>query len=174
MSYVKTEWDNGDIITAEKLNNAEIGIEEINMSYEKQTWSNGEVITAEKLNHIEDGIANKTNVIHIKQDDLIHIGIPNALTNSVDGTNAIRYDVSNIDEIIGAALYLEFRDSIIRATGIEQAHIPNVNPSDVDEGNEYISNVDVFYFYSVDMEDSLAIIPTDAVIQIGTKTGHGA
>lgn len=56
MSYVKTEWDNGDIITAEKLNNAEIGIEEINMSYEKQTWSNGDIITADKLNHMEDGI----------------------------------------------------------------------------------------------------------------------
>lgn len=26
------------------------------MSYEKQTWVTGEVITAEKLNHIEDGI----------------------------------------------------------------------------------------------------------------------
>ena len=57
MSYVKTEWDNGDIITAEKLNNAEIGIEEINMSYEKQTWSNGDTITAEKLNYMENGIS---------------------------------------------------------------------------------------------------------------------
>lgn len=26
------------------------------MSYEKQTWANGDVITAEKLNHMEDGI----------------------------------------------------------------------------------------------------------------------
>ena len=26
------------------------------MSYEKQTWANGDIITAEKLNHIEDGI----------------------------------------------------------------------------------------------------------------------
>lgn len=142
------------------------------MSYTKHNWVNGEVITAEKLNHIEDGIANKTNVIHIKQDDLIYIGIPNALTNNVDGTNAIRYDVSNIDELIGATLYLESNGSIIRATGIEQVHIPNVNPSDVDEGTEYISNVDVYYFDSADMENSLAIIPTDAVIQIGTKTGH--
>lgn len=28
------------------------------MAYEKQTWQDGEVITKEKLNHIEDGIAN--------------------------------------------------------------------------------------------------------------------
>ena len=26
------------------------------MSYEKQTWQNGDIITAEKLNHMEDGI----------------------------------------------------------------------------------------------------------------------
>ena len=26
------------------------------MSYEKQTWQTGDVVTAEKLNHIEDGI----------------------------------------------------------------------------------------------------------------------
>ena len=28
------------------------------MTYEKQTWTDGEVITKEKLNHIEDGIQN--------------------------------------------------------------------------------------------------------------------
>lgn len=27
------------------------------MAYEKQTWQNGDTITAEKLNHMEDGIA---------------------------------------------------------------------------------------------------------------------
>jgi len=31
------------------------------MAYEKQTWANGDVITAEKLNHIEDGIENGDN-----------------------------------------------------------------------------------------------------------------
>lgn len=56
MSYIKTEWDNGDIITAEKLNNVESGIEGINVSYEKTTWETGDTITAEKLNNIETGI----------------------------------------------------------------------------------------------------------------------
>lgn len=28
------------------------------MAYEKQTWNNGDVISADKLNHIEDGIEN--------------------------------------------------------------------------------------------------------------------
>lgn len=28
------------------------------MAYEKQIWENGDVITADKLNHIEDGIEN--------------------------------------------------------------------------------------------------------------------
>lgn len=36
------------------------------MSYEKQTWSKGQVITAEKLNHIEDGIENGCNVMPLK------------------------------------------------------------------------------------------------------------
>ena len=27
------------------------------MAYTKQTWNNGDIITADKLNHIEDGIA---------------------------------------------------------------------------------------------------------------------
>lgn len=27
------------------------------MAYAKQTWNNGDVITADKLNHMEDGIA---------------------------------------------------------------------------------------------------------------------
>lgn len=27
------------------------------MAYEKQTWNDGDIITKEKLNHIEDGIA---------------------------------------------------------------------------------------------------------------------
>lgn len=31
------------------------------MAYEKQTWANGDVITAEKLNHIEEGIENGDN-----------------------------------------------------------------------------------------------------------------
>ena len=28
------------------------------MAYTKQTWNNGDIITAEKLNHMEDGIAS--------------------------------------------------------------------------------------------------------------------
>ena len=56
MSYIKTEWETGDKITAVKLNNVESGIEGINVSYEKTTWETGDKITAEKLNNIETGI----------------------------------------------------------------------------------------------------------------------
>ena len=31
------------------------------MAYEKQTWTNGDIITAEKLNHMEDGIENASD-----------------------------------------------------------------------------------------------------------------
>ena len=33
------------------------------MSYEKTTWVNGDIITAEKMNNIEDGIANAGNML---------------------------------------------------------------------------------------------------------------
>ena len=40
------------------------------MSYTKQTWANGDVITADKLNHIENGVENAGNsiqrVAHLK------------------------------------------------------------------------------------------------------------
>ncbi len=35
------------------------------MSYEKTTWVNGDVITAEKLNHIEEGIKNAGDLIEV-------------------------------------------------------------------------------------------------------------
>lgn len=96
MSYIKTEWDNGDIITAEKLNNVESGIEEINVSYEKTTWETGDTITAEKLNNIETGIEEAGSsdfttaevTIHFTfeecADDLTNVvcNVPNGLTNS--------------------------------------------------------------------------------------------
>lgn len=41
------------------------------MSYEKQTWQTGDVITAEKLNHIEDGVEAATlTTIKITGDTL--------------------------------------------------------------------------------------------------------
>ena len=32
------------------------------MSYEKQTWTTGDIITAEKLNHMENGIENGSDI----------------------------------------------------------------------------------------------------------------
>ena len=41
------------------------------MSYTKQTWNTGDVITAQKLNHMEDGIESVGGlfVVHITQND---------------------------------------------------------------------------------------------------------
>lgn len=41
------------------------------MSYDKTTWQTGDVITANKLNHIEDGIANGGGmlVVNVDADD---------------------------------------------------------------------------------------------------------
>lgn len=38
------------------------------MAYTKQNWNNGDIITADKLNHMEDGIADTgTLTVHITQ-----------------------------------------------------------------------------------------------------------
>ena len=39
------------------------------MAYEKQTWQNGDTITAEKLNHMEDGIENSSGYKYIVERD---------------------------------------------------------------------------------------------------------
>ena len=35
------------------------------MAYTKQTWNNGDVISADKLNHIEDGVANGAKILQV-------------------------------------------------------------------------------------------------------------
>lgn len=58
MAYEKNTWQNGDLITEQKLNHIEQGVKNINNSYEKTLWKKYDVITAERLNNIEDGIEN--------------------------------------------------------------------------------------------------------------------
>lgn len=57
MSYTPTEWHTGDVITAQKLNHIEQGVDDMYTEpYVPTEWVTGDVITAEKLNHIEQGI----------------------------------------------------------------------------------------------------------------------
>lgn len=58
MAYVKQNWECGDIVTADKLNNIERGIAEVNSEYVPTTWQCGDLITAEAMNKIEQGVAN--------------------------------------------------------------------------------------------------------------------
>ena len=59
------------------------------MSYTKQTWTSGDVITANKLNHIEDGIENVDNnsqeslIIEMVYDSTNTMLISNILTSDV-------------------------------------------------------------------------------------------
>ena len=41
------------------------------MAYTKQTWNNGDIITADKLNHIEDGIKNNESGYSISEEETI-------------------------------------------------------------------------------------------------------
>ena len=58
MAYTPSEWSCGDIVTADKLNNIERGIAEVNSEYVPTSWQCGDLITAEAMNKIEQGIAN--------------------------------------------------------------------------------------------------------------------
>lgn len=68
------------------------------MSYDKQTWVNGEVITAEKLNHIEDGIENSSGYKYIvERDDKGLILYDSGTTISIPGEGLAAYQ-QNIEE----------------------------------------------------------------------------
>ena len=58
------------------------------MSYEKQTWATGQVITAEKLNHIEDGIEAVEQEIPTDAYEKPAGGIPDADIASASVWNA--------------------------------------------------------------------------------------
>ena len=56
MSYTPTVWQDGDHVTAAKLNKLEQGVD--SMSYTPTVWTAGDVVTAEKLNKLEQGVAD--------------------------------------------------------------------------------------------------------------------
>ena len=58
MAYTPTDWECGQTVTAEKLNNIERGVADVNSEYTPTTWQCGDLITAEAMNKIEQGIAN--------------------------------------------------------------------------------------------------------------------
>ena len=66
------------------------------MTYSKTTWKTGDVITQEKLNHIEDGVSNSldvdtSNISSIGKSNLIRLGMPSDnyidLTLGASGAN---------------------------------------------------------------------------------------
>ena len=56
------------------------------MAYEKQTWTTGDVITQEKLNHMEDGIENAYELPAVtSEDDGKFLGVENGQFGLVNG-----------------------------------------------------------------------------------------
>ncbi len=56
------------------------------MAYEKQTWINGDVITQEKLNHIEDGIEDAYELPAVTETDNGKVlGVENGAWSVVNG-----------------------------------------------------------------------------------------
>lgn len=54
------------------------------MNYEKQVWASGDIITADKLNHMEDGIDNAGNErFNISQDNVFASTISSSVQQAV-------------------------------------------------------------------------------------------
>ena len=58
MSYNKTTWATGDVVTSAKLNKLEEGVRDVNGEYVPTVWATGDVVTADKLNKLEQGVAD--------------------------------------------------------------------------------------------------------------------
>lgn len=95
MAYTPNEWACGDTLTAEKLNNIERGISEMNDEYVPTEWQCGDTITAEKLNKIEQGIASgggssdfSTAKLTVTGSSTFGIPISISRVSSYEGTEA--------------------------------------------------------------------------------------
>ena len=90
IEYNKTVWSNGDLITADKLNNIEDALEALcttTENYIKTIWKDNDLITEEKLNKIENAIAvlspsyEKTNW---SNGDIIIAELLNKIENAIE------------------------------------------------------------------------------------------
>ena len=90
IEYNKTVWSNGDLITADKLNNIEDALEALcttTENYIKTIWKDNDLITEEKLNKIENAIAvlspsyKKTNW---SNGDIIIAELLNKIENAIE------------------------------------------------------------------------------------------
>lgn len=94
MAYTPTTWATGDLITAQRLNHIESGVQEVSSSYTPTTWATGDVITATKLNNIEQGIANAgmpTEQVSISiTNQSASVGFNGIEWNEQLGTNILR------------------------------------------------------------------------------------
>lgn len=62
------------------------------MAYEKQTWTNGDVITAEKLNYIEDGIEDAYELPSVTETDNGKVlGVENGAWSVVNGGGGVLF-----------------------------------------------------------------------------------
>lgn len=93
MSYTKTTWVAGDVITATKLNKLEEGAGDINGEYTPTVWVAGDVITAVKLNKLEQGVADASG------GDFVYVAEEQTITFTegegsivIDATQLVNHD----------------------------------------------------------------------------------
>lgn len=96
------------------------------MSYEKQTWTTGDIITAEKLNHIENGIESGSNelIVHCQIIGMEYIidktyeEIDSAITNGKKvivyyGSTPYHFSGKGYNESKGSSLHFSYMSSNI-------------------------------------------------------------
>ena len=74
------------------------------MAYNKTTWANGDVITAQKLNNAENGIAANDEEITGLKDDLGDLSDldTTAKTDLVSAVNELVADMGDIETLLAA------------------------------------------------------------------------
>ena len=105
MSYNKTNWHDGDIISEERLNNVEQGISNLDTQYNDAT---------NQINNVKQGISNLNTQYN---------NVTNQINNVKQGINNLNTqynDIANEDLVIGAdgKLHIKQGDGTLKGTGV--------------------------------------------------------
>lgn len=103
------------------------------MAYTKQTWNNGDVISADKLNHIEDGVFNSNvTIIHcsVSQDSSSKLSDATADMSYEEAKSRMQKGESIVIELTVNINYVQPDGGhLLALKGYSFAYISTVTPS---------------------------------------------
>lgn len=136
------------------------------MSYTKQTWNNGDIITADKLNHIEDGIENNNPGYEIVENEQLILNENVTVTNGgaqFQYSELINYPTITVDfngDIYECELIKDPNAPFnayggFGASGPDFTEYPFIILSAADPGNAlYVENPDGDYSVKIYVQES--------------------